>query len=70
MRASVSGLARGVKGAGEAGVGGSAAAVANAINDALRPLGVALNQLPFSPSRVWGVIQAGTAAKQNIGEAA
>lgn len=52
----------GLKGAGEAGVGGSAAAVANAINDALRPLGVALNQLPFSPSKVWGAIQTSTVA--------
>ncbi len=34
----------GLKGAGEAGVGGSAAAVVNAVNNALAPLGVAIQQ--------------------------
>ncbi len=54
----------GLKGAGEAGVGGAAAAVANAINDALSGLGVSINTLPFSPSRVWSAIQNATAQKQ------
>jgi carbon-monoxide dehydrogenase large subunit len=48
----------GLKGAGEAGVGGSAAAVVNAINNALIPLGVSLNTLPLSAPNVWGAIQA------------
>jgi carbon-monoxide dehydrogenase large subunit len=48
----------GLKGAGEAGVGGSAAAVVNAINNALIPLGVSLNDLPLSAPNVWASIQA------------
>lgn len=47
----------GLKGAGEAGVGGSAAAVANAVNNALIPLGVALTELPFNAPAVWGALQ-------------
>ncbi len=54
----------GLKGAGEAGVGGSAAAIVNAVNDALRPLGVALNDLPLTAPRVWAAIQASPAAEQ------
>ena len=46
----------GLKGAGEAGVGGSAAAVANAVNNALVPLGVALTDLPFNAPAVWSAI--------------
>lgn len=52
----------GLKGAGEAGVGGSAAAVVNAINDALAPLGVAINSLPVSAPNVWTAIQEAQAA--------
>ncbi|MCZ8131153.1 MAG: xanthine dehydrogenase family protein molybdopterin-binding subunit [Steroidobacteraceae bacterium] len=48
----------GLKGAGEAGVGGSAAAVVNAVNDALLPLGVSINDLPVTAPRVWAAIQA------------
>ena len=47
----------GLKGAGEAGVGGSAAAVANAINDALAPLGVSINDLPLTAPKIWAAIQ-------------
>ncbi len=48
----------GLKGAGEAGVGGSAAAVVNAVNDALAPLGVAIFDLPLTPDRIWAAIEA------------
>lgn len=47
----------GLKGAGEAGVGGSAAAVANAVNNALIPLGVSLTDLPFNAPAVWTALQ-------------
>jgi len=47
----------GLKGAGEAGVGGSAAALVNAVNDALEPLGVLMHEMPLTPSRVWSAIQ-------------
>lgn len=47
----------GLKGAGEAGVGGSAAAVANAVNNALQSLGVSLTDLPFNAPAVWSAVQ-------------
>jgi carbon-monoxide dehydrogenase large subunit len=43
----------GVKGAGEAGTTGALPAVANAVLDALRPLGIHHLDFPFSPARVW-----------------
>ncbi len=43
----------GVKGAGEAGTIGSAAAVINAICDALSPYGVTDIAMPATPQRVW-----------------
>ena len=43
----------GAKGAGEAGTAGAPAAVMNAINDALRPLGAKpMTEMPFTPGRV------------------
>tara|TARA_R110002072_G_scaffold152963_3_gene302628 strand:+ start:7 stop:2073 length:2067 start_codon:yes stop_codon:yes gene_type:complete len=42
----------GAKGAGEAGTAGAPAAVMNAINDALRPLGAQVTQMPFTPERI------------------
>jgi CO/xanthine dehydrogenase Mo-binding subunit len=54
----------GLKGAGEAGVGGSAAAMANAINNALIPFGASLNTLPLSPSNIWSALQQAGAQRQ------
>jgi carbon-monoxide dehydrogenase large subunit len=42
----------GAKGAGEAGTAGSAAAVLNAVNDALRPFDVWINALPITPQKL------------------
>ena len=42
----------GAKGAGEAGTAGAPAAVMNALNDALAPLGARLTAMPFTPERV------------------
>jgi carbon-monoxide dehydrogenase large subunit len=47
----------GVKGAGEAGVGGAQAAIANAVHDALAPLGVTVRQMPLSPPNVLAAIE-------------
>ncbi|MCZ8146526.1 MAG: hypothetical protein O9325_01570, partial [Roseomonas sp.] len=41
---------RGATGAGEAGTAGAPAALMNAINDALRPLGARVTQQPFAPA--------------------
>jgi len=43
----------GVKGAGEAGTTGAVAALANAVIDALRPLGIHRLDFPYSPDRIW-----------------
>src|SRR5499427_3610094 len=47
----------GVKGAGEAGTTGALPAVANAVIDALRPLGINTLDFPFTPDRVWHAIR-------------
>jgi len=46
------GLAGGFKGAGEAGTAGAPAAILNAVNDALAPLGVMVTEQPITPERV------------------
>lgn len=47
----------GVKGAGEAGVGGAAAAVVNAVNNAIRPTGARLRRTPASPPNVLAALK-------------
>jgi carbon-monoxide dehydrogenase large subunit len=47
----------GVKGVGEAGTTGAIPAVANAVMDALRPLGISHLDFPYSAARVWAAIQ-------------
>jgi carbon-monoxide dehydrogenase large subunit len=48
----------GQKGIGEGGAIGPPAAIANAVNDALRPLGVEINELPITPHRVLSALAA------------
>jgi carbon-monoxide dehydrogenase large subunit len=48
----------GVKGVGEAGTTGALPAMANAVVDALRPLGINHLDFPFSPTRVWKAMNA------------
>jgi CO/xanthine dehydrogenase Mo-binding subunit len=47
----------GVKGVGEGGISGAGAAVANAVADALRPLGARIAELPLTPARVRQAIE-------------
>ncbi|MBU1276060.1 MAG: xanthine dehydrogenase family protein molybdopterin-binding subunit [Proteobacteria bacterium] len=49
--------ALGSKGAGEASCESVPVAVANAIADALAPLGVVINELPLTPSKIWHLIK-------------
>ena len=49
--------ALGAKGVGEAGCSGSLPALANAVVDALRPLGVKHLDMPFTPARLWHAIR-------------
>ena len=48
----------GQKGSGEAGYLGAPAAIANAVNDALAPLGAAIDTLPLSHLALWMTISA------------
>ena len=47
----------GVKGVGEAGTVGAPAALANAVADALAPLGVGAVDMPFTPEKIWRLLQ-------------
>ena len=48
----------GVKGVGESGCTGSLPALANAVMDALRPLGIGHLDMPLTPAKVWHAIHA------------
>jgi carbon-monoxide dehydrogenase large subunit len=50
----------GVKGAAESGTIGAPAAIVSAIEDALKPLGVMITDLPVTPARLLALIQAAT----------
>ena len=52
----------GVKGVGEAGTIGATPAIANAVIDALAPLGVVHLDLPMTPERIWRAMQTRTVA--------
>ncbi len=54
----------GVKGAGEGGTAGASAAIANAVADALAPLGVNVTRLPLTPERIVRLIAAGGNTKR------
>jgi carbon-monoxide dehydrogenase large subunit len=47
----------GAKGAGEAGTTGAIPCVANAVIDALKPLGIYHLDTPFTPARIWQAIK-------------
>ena len=47
----------GMKGCGEAGTVGALAAITNAVQDALWPLGIRQVDMPFTPARVWSLLQ-------------
>jgi carbon-monoxide dehydrogenase large subunit len=49
----------GIKGLGEGGAVGPPAAIVSAVNDALRPLGVEVHDLPLTPESVLAAIRSG-----------
>ncbi|MSU69845.1 MAG: xanthine dehydrogenase family protein molybdopterin-binding subunit [Opitutaceae bacterium] len=55
----------GIKGVGEAGTIGSLPAMANAVMDALAPLGIRHLDLPLLPEKLWRAIQEKTAGRKN-----
>jgi carbon-monoxide dehydrogenase large subunit len=52
----------GAKGVGEAGTNGCPPAIANAVLDALAPLGITELDMPYTPDRVWSAIHAADGA--------
>ena len=52
----------GVKGVGEAGTIGATPAIANAVMDALAPLGIVHLDLPMTPQRIWRAMKTRTMA--------
>jgi aerobic carbon-monoxide dehydrogenase large subunit len=53
----------GAKGVGEAGTAGAPAAIMNAVNDALSPLGARVTRMPLTPERILdGIARAGAGA--------
>jgi carbon-monoxide dehydrogenase large subunit len=46
-----------VRGVGEGGTLGPSAVIANAVADALAPLGVEPNELPISPARLGALVR-------------
>ena len=50
------------KGLGEGGAIGAPAAIVNAINDALTPFGVAIEEIPATPQRIRAALRAKGAA--------
>jgi CO/xanthine dehydrogenase Mo-binding subunit len=53
----------GAKGVGESGAIGGAAAIANAIEDAVADLGVTIHQIPVTPARLWSLLAAARHAR-------
>jgi carbon-monoxide dehydrogenase large subunit len=51
------------KGLGEGGAIGAPAAVVNAINDALSPLGISIDEFPATPQRIHAALRAAGALK-------
>jgi carbon-monoxide dehydrogenase large subunit len=54
----------GVKGVGEAGCNGAPPAVANAVMDALAPLGIDHIDMPYTAPKLWEAIQAAQGKSQ------
>jgi carbon-monoxide dehydrogenase large subunit len=55
----------GVRGVGEGGTLGPAAVLANAVADALAPLGIETNQLPLTPGRLWAASARASGKSEN-----
>jgi len=54
----------GAKGVGEGGTIAAVAAVVNAVNDAVRDLGVSFDRTPITPERVWRALRSAAAAEE------
>jgi carbon-monoxide dehydrogenase large subunit len=57
----------GAKGLGEGGAIGAPAAIINAVNDALSPFGVAIDEMPATPQRIRAALRTAGIRKSGIG---
>jgi carbon-monoxide dehydrogenase large subunit len=57
----------GMKGVGEAGLIGSPSAVASAVEDALRPFGARITELPVTPEKVLALVRSEAADRVGVG---
>ncbi|QEL22862.1 xanthine dehydrogenase family protein [Bosea sp. F3-2] len=57
----------GFRGMGEGGTIGAPAAIANAVSDALSPLGIEIDTLPVTPDRIFRLVEAAQARNSNQG---
>ena len=51
----------GFRGLGEGGTIGAPACIANAISDALSPLGIEITEIPATPERIYRLVEAARA---------
>lgn len=58
VEAELPGTIGGFRGMGEGGTIGAPAAIANAVSDALSPLGIEIDTLPVTPDRIFRLVQA------------
>ena len=58
----------GFRGMGEGGTIGAPAAIANALADALSPLGIEINELPVTPERLFRLVEGAKRAGKNMKE--
>jgi 2-furoyl-CoA dehydrogenase large subunit len=56
----------GTKGVGEGGAIPAPACIANAVEDALRPLGIPITGLPITPNRLWPLLQQAQAQQNGV----
>jgi len=56
----------GFRGMGEGGTIGAPAAIANAVSDALSPLGIEINELPITPNRLFRLVREAGKGKEKI----
>jgi len=56
----------GAKGLGEGGAIGAPAAILNAINDALSPFGVSIDEIPATPQRIRAALRAAAETARNV----
>ena len=57
----------GAKGLGEGGAIGAPAAILNAVNDALSPFGVSIDEMPATPQRIRAALRAAVIGDRRSG---